>query len=314
MAMAVALAAVLIFFLVPETHWDRTGAKNKGQDTVKDSPGNSDTEAGRASLKEKHGVDDSASLDPRLSFTQELKVFRGRLSNDQWHRITTRPFVLFMYPAILWSAIVYAFSIGWLIVISETVAIIYRSESGYDFTALQTGLVYLSPFIGGVAGSFVAGKASDAVVKVMARRNGGIYEPEFRLVMVVPVLVSMVAGLIGYGWSAGEKVHWAAPTVFFGAISFGCSLGSTTAINFALDSYRAYAGEALVTMNFSKNIFHGLVFSLFVTKWMAADGSKDVFIWVGVIHVIVLMSTVPMYIFGKRARAWTARVNPMGKL
>lgn len=312
--MAVALAAVLIFFLVPETYWDRTGAKNKDQDTVKDSPGNSDTEAGRASLKKKDGADDCASLDPRLSFTQELKVFRGRLSNDQWHRITTRPFVLFMYPAILWSAIVYAFSIGWLIVISETVAIIYRSESGYDFTALQTGLVYLSPFIGGVAGSFVAGKASDAVVKVMVRRNGGIYEPEFRLVMVIPVLVSMVAGLIGYGWSAGEKVHWAAPTVFFGAISFGCSLGSTTAINFALDSYRAYAGEALVTMNFSKNIFHGLVFSLFVTKWMAADGSKDVFIWVGVIHVIVLMSTVPMYIFGKRARAWTARVNPMGKL
>lgn len=44
------------------------------------------------------------------------------------------------------------------------------------------------------------------------------------------------------------------PTIFFGLISFGCSLGSTTAITFAVDSYRQYAGEALVTLNFSKNI------------------------------------------------------------
>ena len=43
------------------------------------------------------------------------------------------------------------------------------------------------------------------------------------------------------------------PTVFFGVISFGCALGSTTSITFAVDSYRIYAGEALVTLNFSKS-------------------------------------------------------------
>lgn len=43
------------------------------------------------------------------------------------------------------------------------------------------------------------------------------------------------------------------PTVFFGIISFGCCLASTTAITFVVDSYRVYAGEALVTLNFCKS-------------------------------------------------------------
>lgn len=251
--------------------------------------------------------------DKRKSFRQLLRLFHGRLSNDNFFKVMIRPFVLFAYPAILWSAIVYACSIGWLIVISETVAIIYRDGDRYGFSALSTGLIYVSPFLGGVIGSAVAGKVSDFVVRVMAARNNGLYEPEFRLVMAFPVLVATCAGLMGYGWSAAENDHWIVPTIFFGTISFGCSLGSTTSINYALDSYSHFSGEALVTLNFSKNIFHGLVFSLFVTKWMAADGPKQVFTWIGIIQLVVMLLTVPMYIFGKRARAWTYSKNLMEK-
>ncbi|KAG4219877.1 hypothetical protein PC116_g31644 [Phytophthora cactorum] len=147
----------------------------------------------------------------------------------------------------------------------------------------------------------------------MARRNGGLYEPEFRLVMAAPILVTTVIGLMGFGWSAYENDAWIVPTIFFGVVSFGCSLGSTTSITFCVDSYRQYAGEALVTLNFSKNIFHGLVFSLFVTEWLTNDGSKTVFIWIGIIQLILLLFTIPMYIYGKRARMWTVRKNFMEK-
>lgn len=46
---------------------------------------------------------------------------------------------------------------------------------------------------------------------------------------------------------------WIVPTVFFGVISFGCALGASTAVTFCVDSYRQYAGEGLVTLNFSKS-------------------------------------------------------------
>jgi len=62
-----------------------------------------------------------------------------------------------------------------------------------------------------------------------------------------------------------------------------------------------------VTLNFSKDVFHGLVFSLFVTGWVKSDGPKSVFIWIGVMQLILLSLTVPMFVFGKRAREWTVR-------
>ncbi|KAI0487662.1 major facilitator superfamily domain-containing protein [Xylaria cf. heliscus] len=249
---------------------------------------------------------------PRQSFKSQLKIHNGRINQDVWWKAAVRPFVLYSYPAVLWSSAVYACSVGWLIVISECVAVIYR-EGYYEFNALSTGLVYISPFVGGVLGTAVAGRVSDVIVKAMARRNGGLYEPEFRLVMAAPILVTTVLGLIGFGWSAGVDDPWIVPTVFFGVVSFGCSLGSTTAITFCVDSYRQYAGEALVTLNFSKNVLHGLVFSFFVTGWLKTDGSKTVFMWIGVIQLIVLLSTIPMYIYGKRARMWTVRMNLMEK-
>ncbi|KAH8171873.1 major facilitator superfamily protein [Sarocladium implicatum] len=248
---------------------------------------------------------------PARSFVQQLKPYHGRLNNDKWLKVMIRPFILFAYPAVLWSSLIYACSIGWLIVISETLAILYRNPELYNFTALQTGLTYISPFIGGILGTGVAGRISDVIVRAMSRRNGGLYEPEFRLVMAIPITITTCIGLMGFGWSIDEKDHWMVPTTFFGIISFGCSLGSTTSITFCVDSYRQYAGEALVTLNFAKNIFHGLVFSLFVTHWLANDGPKMVYIWIGVIQLIVCLLSIPMYIYGKRMRMWTVRKNLM---
>ena len=247
---------------------------------------------------------------PTQSWMQQLKPYNGRLNPDEWLKVTVRPFILLSYPAVAYSSLIYACSVGWLIVISESVALIYRGDY-YNFDAMHAGYVYVGPFVGGVLGTAVAGKLSDVIVQAMARRNDGLYEPEFRLVMMIPVAIATGAGLIGFGWTAHDHDNWLIPTFFFSLVSFGCSLGSTTSITFVVDSYRQYAGEALVTLNFCKNILHGLVFSLFVTHWLEADGSKTVYVWIGVMQLIATLFTVPMYIFGKRLRMWTVRQNFM---
>lgn len=288
------------------------GRNPRGENTNKSSATNSRTRSEKSapsSITPRYT--EILANSPRRTFISELRPWNGRLHQDNWFHVAIRPFILFCYPAVLWSSLVYACSIGWLIVLSESVSTIYRSKETYNFSALSAGLIYVSPFIGGVLGTAVAGKVSDFIVRAMSRRNGGLYEPEFRLVMAIPVAITTSIGLMGYGWSAQIHDNWIVPTIFFGVISFGCSLGSTTAITFCVDSYRQYAGEALVTLNFSKNIFHGLVFSLFFNSWLDVDGSRIVFIALGIIQVGLLIFTIPMYIYGKRARMWTVRKNLM---
>ncbi|EAW09302.1 putative MFS transporter [Aspergillus clavatus NRRL 1] len=250
---------------------------------------------------------------PQVPFTHYLRPWNGRISHDKWWRVAVRPFILFAYPAVLWSTVVYSLSVGWLIVLSESVAHLYQGEDAYNFTPLQTGLIYISPFVGGLLGTAVAGKVSDIIVRYMTRRNGGVYEPEFRLVMAIPIGLSTTAGLMAFGWSTEVKDSWIVPTIFFGLISFGCCLGSTTSITFCVDSYRQYAGEALVTLNWSKNVFHGLVFSLFIVDWLDANGARTVFLALGGIQLGCLLFSIPMYIYGKRARMWTVRTRLMEK-
>lgn len=55
------------------------------------------------------------------------------------------------------------------------------------------------------------------------------------------------------------------------------------------------------------DIFHGLVFSLFFNHWLEHDGPQTVFLALGGIQLACLATTIPLYIFGKRARMWTVR-------
>lgn len=121
-------------------------------------------------------------------------------------------------------------------------------------STLTVGLLYIAPFLGGILGSAITGRLSDLITRWMTRRNGGIFEPEFRLVMVIPVALATAIGLWGFGWSTWEEDVWIVPTVFFGVIGFGCTLGSTVSISFVVDSYRADAGSSLTSLNLSKNI------------------------------------------------------------
>jgi hypothetical protein len=114
---------------------------------------------------------------------------------------------------------------------------------------------------------------------------------------------------MGLGWSPEIHDTWIVLTIFFGIISFGCSLGSTISITFCLDSCRQFAAEALATLNFSKTILHGLVFSLFFNSWLEGDSFKKAFMWLGISQLILMSFSVPMYAFGKRAPTFTVRMN-----
>lgn len=249
--------------------------------------------------------DESHPIYVKKTWRQQLAITNGRLTPIPYWKILLRPFVLYAYPAIAYSTVVYSFSVVWLIVMSESLSQIFQAAP-YDFNALSIGLLYVAPLIGGILGSSVAGKLSDILTRYMSRRNGGIYEPEFRLVLAIPVALVTSLGLMGFGWSTYVKDPWIAPAVFFGCISFGCSLGSTMSISFVVDSYKQHAGEALVTLNLTKNTI-GFIFSLWLNDALTADGSRTLFVILGSSQIVACVAALPLYIYGKRCRSWTYR-------
>lgn len=232
-----------------------------------------------------------------------LGIFHGRHSVDKWIMVMLRPFVLFCYPAVLFGAFLYSLAIVWLIMVAQIINTVYGNPP-YSFSSIQIGLVYVSPFVGSILGSLCAGPLSDKMVRHFAKKSCGIYEPEFRLFMVLPAGLSTALGLMGFGWSAQAHDAWIAPTIFLGVVGFGSSLASTTAITFTVDSYKCYAQEALVTLNVLKNVM-GFAFSFFNTKFNVKSGYKTAFIVYGCVELIVCLFAIPLYHYGKRARRWT---------
>lgn len=193
--------------------------------------------------------------------------------------VALRPFVLYCYPSVLFGSLTYALAVVWLIVISETIGEIFRHPP-YGYNQQTVGLFYISPFIGGILGSLTCGLLSDRIVRYLVSKNKGVYEPEFRLVMIIPSTLFIAIGLMGYGWSSQVHNPWVAPVIFFGAMSFGSSMASTTAITFAVDSYKVFAAESLVSFNFLKNLL-GFCFSLFNNKYADREGYRAAYVTYG---------------------------------
>ncbi|CCH45073.1 putative membrane protein [Wickerhamomyces ciferrii] len=323
---------ILHFLFVPETFWSRAPIPNKrslnetkaarnallqqrlSNEALYDDPEHNSQLKELESELTSHETTNNyqTALHKKKSYLNGLNLFSGIHSKTKWWKVFLRPFGLFLYPHICFGALLYAFAVVWLIMISEVISEIFTNPP-YGYSKLSVGLFYISPFIGGSLGSAVAGKLSDIMVRYLVKKNNGIYEPELRLLMVLPSVLATCIGLIGFGWSSEVNHVWTGPIILFGVLAFGSSLASTTSITFAVDSYKMFASETLVTLNATKNIF-GFLFSLFNNEFNHKEGYKHGFVVYGCIEIFIGLFAIPLYIYGKRIRKWTDEKGLMRSL
>jgi hypothetical protein len=132
-------------------------------------------------------------------------------------------------------------------------------------------------------------------------------EPEFRLPVMVTYLIFTATGFFAWGESLYNQDRWTIPVIVcMGLINLGVQLGTTAVVTYVSDSHREESAEAFAIMNFIKNMFaFGLTF--YANDWIAVQGVRDAFFVIGGTTVVVTLTTIPMYIFGKRARSWVKR-------
>lgn len=139
-------------------------------------------------------------------------------------------------------------------------------------------------------------------------------EPEFRLPIISSYLLFTATGFFAWGQSLARQDPWPVPVVVcLGLINLGVQLGTTGVVTYVVDCHRAQAAEAFALMNVAKNLFaFGLTF--YCNDWLAVQGVRDTFFVLGGVTAAVVLTTVPMYVYGKRARSWTARHRVVTKI
>jgi len=142
----------------------------------------------------------------------------------------------------------------------------------------------------------------------MIRRNKGIYEPEFRIVLIVAMLVFAAAGLYGFGITAdnAEKYGWLIPDVFFAFIVISMVVGAVASALYIIDAHREIAVESFTCLLIFKNIF-SFILAYFSYNWVFSIGIRQLFIIFGSIEVAICLLSIPMYVFGKRNRLFFYR-------
>ncbi|TQN68696.1 Protein HOL1 [Colletotrichum shisoi] len=311
-----------VFFLCPETSYRRDAALNTDMaaesielvnkpssfnDGPSSSPGDDQEKLTAGASTNAPGLEPSRGAHtPKKTFVQSLALFDGRKTDEGYWKLLLRPFPLFVQPAFLWGCLIQGTMIGWTVFIGVIVAAIFLGPP-YYWNEIYAGYAYVGAFVGALVGFIIAGVFSDWSASFMTRRNGGIYEPEFRIVMVLPMFVVGGMGLYGFAITsaglASREYHYSIPLIFFGLEVAGMVIGAVASSLYIVDAYRDLAIEGFTVMIIFKNIFSfGLTYSAY--DWIIAGGIRPTMIAISSIQVVVCALSIPMYIYGKRVRAY----------
>lgn len=239
------------------------------------------------------------------TYRQQLSLFRGRLSSESFWRNVWKPIPLITYPAVLFSTVVYGTYFTWLLTISVLSVSIF-SAPPYSLGPAQIGLTNLPLLVVGLIGSPLSGWTADHIAKFMARRNNGIFEPEFRLTLMLPAVIFATIGFLGFGISAqrGDSIYQL--VAFMSIHSFSVPFASTASLTYVIDCHPKDANQAFVTINFTKAVLT-FVATTYANGVMASIGPSKVFVAITMINFGVCSLTIPAYVFGKRFRGLVAR-------
>ncbi|RDA94153.1 hypothetical protein CP533_6585 [Ophiocordyceps camponoti-saundersi (nom. inval.)] len=250
---------------------------------------------------------------PKKSFIQSLSLFDGRKTDERYWVLLLRPFPLLMNPAFVWACLIQGTMIGWTVFIGVLVAVLFIGPP-YFWGEVAAGYTYIGPFLGAFAGFAIAGLLADSSVKFLTKLNKGIYEPEFRIFLVVPMLILGGIGLYGFGMTAdaisSRKYHFAVPPMFFGFETAGMVVGTVASSLYMVDGYRNITVEAFTLTIIFKNIL-SFVLTWYAYDWVIHTGMRHLMIIIASIQVGICLLSIPMYIWGKRLRVFFHHHDPL---
>jgi hypothetical protein len=201
------------------------------------------------------GPDATGANEPKWSYARQLLPWNGYFTRHNVFYDFLRPYKLLASPIVLWASMMWINCLSWSLVFAVTTSQIF-SAPPYNFNVTQVGAINMAGFVGSLLGTFLSQWLSDYLATILARRNNGVYEPEFRLIIMIPYILLAISGLVAFGASVTAQEPWPVPVVVgFGMFALGTQLGATGVVTYVNDCYRDKAPEALAGPVALKNIF-----------------------------------------------------------
>lgn len=239
-----------LVFLCPETAFrrdaslntDMVGIEHEGSQKEPLSPSETNHEQDKIA---EGGLPASDTVGPtapaKASYWSSLALTNGRKTDEAFWKLILRPFPLFFQPAFLWACLIQGTLIGWTVFIGVILGAYFI---GYPlwWDEVKTGYAYVGPFVGALLGFIISGLLADWSAKKMTRWNNGVYEPEFRIVLVIPQFVFGITGVFGWGYAVdgllNGKWSYVVPLMFFGFEVCGMVIGAVASSLYIVDAYR----------------------------------------------------------------------------
>lgn len=246
---------------------------------------------------------------PERTYIQKLALFRslpGRPSVKQMFVMMYRPLlILFHFPTVVWAGFLYGINLSWYTVVNATMSLILSSPP-YNFSPSMVGLSFLSVFFGALVGALWAGIVGDKVAIYLARRNGGIREPEHRLWVLSVSAVIGAVGFILWGVGAAREIHFMGLIFGVGMVEAAVVAGGSVAISYDIDCFKEISGETLILVMVIRNSL-GFGFSYGITPWLESQGLTRTFVTVSILSLVCTLTFLVFVVYGKSLRKMSAR-------
>ena len=313
------LQTILLFLFVPETQYNRDHRYDTDEIAKENLAELGEIEKRHIERLENLGLEKTQTVTstrsdhhPRTkkTFTQELAVFTGTYSNDNFLQLLIAPIAVCSNLAILWVTVVSGTLVATYVAMAYVLAQIF-SLPPYLLNASGIGYLSIGPTIGGIIGALLFGALNDPLIKWCARKNSGVYEPEYRL---LPMFGGLMAGLglMLFGYLTQNLQSYYATATVHGLTLFGIVAATIATSGYGLDAFREMSSEIFVAGIIFKNfMFYG--FSYFVNNWTATAGPAEVFYSFGGLAFALVLTTPVILIFGKKYRSFWSRHDLMEK-
>lgn len=174
----------------------------------------------------------------------------------------------------------------------------------WNYSDTGVAVMNVATLVGATFGCMMAGILSDYHVLWLARRNNGIYEPEFRLYLLFITLIISPAGLIMFGVGAARQ--WPAWVIYGGLALIGFGWGSVgdTSMSYLMDAYPEIVIQGMVGVSIINNTL-ACIFTFCCSYWLDSSGTQNTYIALAVIDFATIAFIIPTLIWGKSWRKWT---------